>query len=95
MTVGIVATLKIKSGQEGEFETIFRDLMAAVKKNEPGCVMYELFKSKQASTYVVMEQYANAEALAAHSKTAHYMAAGPRLGAVLDGRPQIDILEKI
>ena len=95
MTVGIVATLKIKAGQEGEFEAVFRDLMASVKKNEPDCVMYELFKSKQPSTYVVMEQYANGEALAAHSKTAHYMAAGPKLGAVLDGRPQIEILEKV
>lgn len=95
MTVGIVATLKIKAGQEGEFEAVFRGLMASVKQNEQGCVMYDLFKSKQPSTYVVMEQYANAEALAAHSKTAHYLAAGPKLGAVLDGRPQIEILEKV
>ncbi|MEQ1753733.1 MAG: putative quinol monooxygenase [Micropepsaceae bacterium] len=95
MTVGIVATLKIKAGHETEFESAARELIAAVKKNEPGCLQYELFKSKQPSTYVFMEQYATSEALAAHSKTAHYVAAGPKLGAVLDGRPQIEILEKV
>ena len=95
MTVGIVATLKIKAGHEAEFESAARDLIAAVKKNEPGCLQYELFKSKQPSTYVFMEQYTSGEALAAHGKTAHYVAAGPKLGAVLDGRPQIEILEKV
>lgn len=94
MTVGIIATLKIKPGKEAEFEAVFKDLAAQVKQNEPGCLLYDLFKSKEASTYVVMEQYASGEALAAHGKTAHYLAAGPKLGAVLDGRPQIDILQK-
>lgn len=94
MTVGIIATLKIKPGKEAEFEAVFKDLAAQVKQNEPGCLLYDLFKSKDASTYVVMEQYASGEALAAHGKTSHYMAAGPKLGAVLDGRPQIDILQK-
>lgn len=95
MTIGIVATLKVQAGKEGEFEEIFKGLSAAVKQNEPGCVLYELFKSKQPLTYVVMEQYANGEALAAHGKTAYFLAAGPKLGAVLDGRPQIDILQKV
>jgi len=95
MTIGIVATLKIKAGHEAEFETVARDLVAAVKANEPGCLQYELFKSKQASTYLFLEQYANEQALGAHRETAHYKAAGPKLGAVLDGRPTIEILEKV
>ena len=94
MTVGIIATIKVKPGKEAEFETVFRELAAQVKQNEPGCLLYDLFRSKAPSTYVVMEQYANAEALAAHGKTAHFVAAGPKLGAVLDGRPTIDMLEK-
>ena len=89
-----VTPIKSNAGHEGEFEAVLKDLAAQVKQNEPGCLLYDLFKSKKASTYVVMEQYASGEALAAHGKTAHYMAAGPKLGAVLDGRPQIDILQK-
>lgn len=95
MTVGIVATLKIKAGHEAEFEALAKDLAVAVKANEPGCLQYDLFKSKQASTYVFMERYADGAALAAHGKTPHYTAVGPRLGAVLDGRPTIEILEKV
>lgn len=96
MTLGIVATLKIKPGKESEFEAVFLELQAAVKKNEPGALQYEVFKSKaNASTYIVMEQYKDEAALAAHRTTPHMAAAGPKLGAVLDGRPGIELLEKL
>jgi quinol monooxygenase YgiN len=45
--------------------------------------------------YVVMEQYKSEADLAAHRTTPHMAAAGPKLGAVLDGRPQIEILGKV
>lgn len=95
MTIGIVATLKVKPGKESEFEGVFLDLQASVKKNEPGALQYEVFRSKQPSTYIVMEQYKSEADLAAHRATPHMAAAGPKLGAVLDGRPQIEILEKL
>lgn len=96
MTIGIVATLKVKPGSESEFEAVFRALQAAVKKDEPGALQYEVFKSKaHASTYIVMEQYKSEADLAAHRTTPHMAAAGPKLGAVLDGRPTIEILEKL
>jgi quinol monooxygenase YgiN len=67
-----------------------------VKKNEPGALQYEVFKSKaHASTYIVMEQYKSEADLAAHRTTPHMAAAGPKLGAVLDGRPTLEILEKL
>jgi quinol monooxygenase YgiN len=96
MTIGIVATLKVKAGKEAEFEAIFSELQAQVKANEPGALQYELFKSKaNASTYIVMEQYKTDADLAAHGKTAHFVAAGPKLGGVLDGRPGIEVLQKL
>jgi quinol monooxygenase YgiN len=96
MTIGIVATLKVKPGKEVEFEAVFRELQTAVQKNEPGALQYEVFKSKaNASTYVVMEQYKTEADLAAHRTTAHMAAAGPKLGAVLDGRPGIELLDKL
>ncbi len=96
MTIGIVATLKIKPGKEAEFETIFRELQIIVNKDEPGVIQYEVFKSKsQASTYIVMEQYKTEADLAGHRTTPHMAGAGPKLGAVLDGRPGIEILEKV
>lgn len=96
MAIGIVATLKIKAGREAEFESIFRELQVAVNKNEPGVIQYEVFKSRsQESTYLVMEQYKTEADLGAHRTTPHMVAAGPKLGAVLDGRPGIEVLEKV
>lgn len=96
MTIGIVAHLKVKAGHEQEFEAAFTELQANVKKNEPGALQYEVFKSKADPTmYVVMEQYKSEADLAAHRTTPHMAAAGPKLGAVLDGRPQIEILAKV
>jgi quinol monooxygenase YgiN len=43
-----------------------------------------------------MEQYASQDALKAHGQTEYFKAAGPRLGAVLGGAPEIayyDIVE--
>lgn len=96
MTVGIVAHLKVKEGSQADFEAAFLQLQAAVKKNEPGVIQYEVFKSKaDATMYVVMEQYKTEADLAAHRTMPHMAAAGPKLGAVLDGRPQIEILGKV
>lgn len=95
MTIGIVATLKVKPGKEAEFEAVFLELQGHVKKSEPGALQYELFKSKTPSTYIVMEQYKSEADLAAHRTTPHMAAAGPKLGAVLDGRPGIELLEKL
>ncbi len=96
MTVGIVAHLKVKEGSQADFEAAFLELQAAVKKNEPGVIQYEVFKSKaDATMYVVMEQYKTEADLAAHRTMPHMAAAGPKLGAVLDGRPQIEILGKV
>ena len=46
MTIGIVATLKVKPGKESEFEAVFRDLQGHVAKAEPGCLLYEVFKAR-------------------------------------------------
>lgn len=95
--IGVVAKLKIQDGKQGEFEQVAKDLMAKVKANEPGCLTYQLYKAKGSETdYIFMEQYASAEALQSHGQTDYFKAAGPKLGAVLGGRPEItyyDIVE--
>lgn len=95
--IGVVATLKIAAGKEQEFEQAAKDLMAKVKANEPGCLTYQLYKSKKdADTYIFMEQYANQAALEHHGQTDYFKAAGPKLGVCLSGRPEVqyfDIVE--
>lgn len=95
--IGVVAKLKIQDGKQAEFEQVAKDLMAKVKANEPGCLTYQLYKTKGSTTeYIFMEQYASADALKAHGQTDYFKAAGPKLGAVLGGAPEIqyyDIVE--
>ncbi|MEQ8746879.1 putative quinol monooxygenase [Pyruvatibacter sp.] len=94
--VGIVATLIIQAGKEAEFEAVFKDLRAQVLANEKGCEMYDVYRSKaDASTYVIMERYQDADALKAHGESAHFKAAGPKLGAVLGGAPVLDYLDPV
>ena len=84
MSVGIVATLRIRPGHEQEFEAIFAELAENVRANEPGSQLYKLFRSHtEKSTYVVMEICADAEALATHQQSDHVRAALPKIQAVL------------
>ena len=62
MTRATVATIKVKPGQEAQFEAVTLKLAAAVNANEPGCLLYTLNKGEEASTYVFMERYKDEEA---------------------------------
>ncbi len=94
--IGVIAKLKIQAGKESEFEQVARDLMAKVKANEPGCLTYQLYKSKkEADTYIFMEQYASQSDLEAHGKTDYFKAAGPNLGACLAGAPEISYFDSV
>ncbi len=93
-TVGVVARIKIQAGKEAEAEQVLKDLIASVKANEPDVIVYDLFKSRTAANeYVMLEMYASPEALAAHGKTAHFIAAGPKLGPLLAGPPALEFVD--
>ncbi len=94
MTIGVIATLKIQEGKNAEFEAIFSDLTAQVRANEPGNLFYVLTKSRtDPNTYKVLEAYADQDALTAHGQTEYFKAAGPKMGAFLAGRPEIELLD--
>jgi quinol monooxygenase YgiN len=96
MAIGVVATLKVAEGENSEFESVFRELAAQVKANEPGNKLYQVFKSKaDTQTYVVMEIYADQAALEAHGKSDHFKAAGPKIAPTLGGRPDIQYFDAI
>ena len=57
MAIGIVATLKVKEGEDANFTAIFKELAAAVRAHEPGNSYYDLYKSKtEPHTFVVLER---------------------------------------
>lgn len=94
--IGVIATLKCQPGRGAEMEAAFAALAAEVRTNEPGNRMYQLCKSRaEPDTYKVLELYESEEALKAHGASAHFRAAGPGLGAVLAGRPEIEYLDGV
>ena len=94
--IGVVATLKVQDGKQAEFEAIFTDLAKQVRANEPGNIVYQLTKSRtEANTYKVLELYADEAALKHHGGTEYFKAAGPALGAVLAGRPDVEYLDGV
>ena len=82
--LGVLATLKVQSGKEREFEQAFLEMREAVIKNEPGNKLYDIFRDpKNPGTYIVMEEYVDKEAQDAHGKSDHFKAGGAKVGACL------------
>ena len=96
MTIGVIAVLKIQEGEGAEFEAFFGDLAKQVRANEPGNLAYQLTKSRaEPNTYKVLEVYADQDALTHHGGTDYFKAAGPKFGAVLAGRPEVEYLDGV
>jgi quinol monooxygenase YgiN len=96
MDVGILATIKIKEGTNAAFEAVAKELMAAVRANEPGNKVYQFCKSKtEPTTYVVMEIYSDQAALEAHGKSEHFRTVGAKMGPSMAGRPEIQYFDPI
>jgi quinol monooxygenase YgiN len=94
--IGVVATLTTADGKGPDLEKVFADLAAKVKANEPGCLMYQLTKSRtEPNVYKVLELYASEDALKHHGGTDSFKAAGAGIGACLGGRPSIEYLDAV
>jgi quinol monooxygenase YgiN len=84
-----VVKFKIKPGKEAAFEQAFREMSAGVREHEPGNVYYELYRTTdEPQTYVVLEHYKDAAAVAAHGKSPHAQKLIAALHDMLDGPPQ-------
>lgn len=91
--IGVVATLTVAEGKNGEFEAVFGELAAAVAANEPGNEFYALHQSKDnPQVYKVLERYSDQAALDAHGKSDHFRAAGPKLAPCMAAAPVIEYL---
>jgi quinol monooxygenase YgiN len=94
--IGVVATLKVQVEKAAEFEAVFLDLAATVKANEPGCLTYQLTKSRtEPGVYKVLELYADEDSLKAHGKTDYFKAAGAKMGPTMAGAPVVEYLDAV
>jgi quinol monooxygenase YgiN len=86
---GVVVTMKIKDGSQRDFEKHANEMAKLAKANEPGCLLWSLFKAEEPNVYVIMERYVDDAALAAHRANAPYNELAKGIGAFLDGRPTL------
>lgn len=74
--IGGLKHVVVNEGHEPAFLELFRTLKSEMTKHEPGCVYYDLYRSRKAPrTYVVTERYRDEAAFREH-QTSEY---GPPL----------------
>ena len=93
--IGVIATLKVQDGKQAGFEDLMKELAAQVRANEPDCTFYQLHKTDDPTSYIMLEQYTSEAALGAHRDTPHFKELGGRLGEFLGGAPDIQILPAV
>jgi quinol monooxygenase YgiN len=87
MAIGLTVQFTIQEGSNEEFEAGFAKASAAVKAQDEGCEMYDLFRSCDDPTrYVMVERWTSQELLDAHMKSPS-MAGMAALGPHFAGAP--------
>ena len=82
--VGGLKTVTVLEGKENEFVSLFIELATKVRDHDKECNYYDLYKSKQSRTYLVMEQYENSNALQRHQKSDYGKYYFPKIRELLE-----------
>ncbi|OMC34903.1 antibiotic biosynthesis monooxygenase [Mycobacterium sp. GA-1841] len=92
MPVVVVATMKAKPESVDAVREACTKAVAAVHE-EPGCQLYSLHETD--GTFVFVEQWADADALKTHSSAPAIGALFGSVGELLDGAPDIKMLQPV
>ena len=92
---GIVATIKVKDGMADDFVGAAMNLVEAVNANEPDCLLYQLYRTDDAHTFVFMERYKDAAAPEFHRNSDHFKTLAAAMGPFMAGRPDVQRMEEI
>lgn len=85
MHIGGLKTILVKDGHEQEFETLFREMRAAIAESEPDCLYYSLLKSRtNPCAYIVEEQYRDQAAFDTHQSSEYGKIYFPKIRAILE-----------
>ncbi|PLK49685.1 putative quinol monooxygenase [Uliginosibacterium sp. TH139] len=76
--INLLVLIEVQPGKRAIQIEAFEALRPLVLA-EPGCIQYELFSDEEdENKFILVERWASQEALAAHGKTAHMLAAVAR-----------------
>lgn len=93
--IRLVAIVQAKPGHE---ESVADILIAAVEpsRSEDGCLEYVLHQDREvAGRFVLIERWTDADALAAHDRTAHFLRLGQALPPHVEGGAEILRLRRL
>jgi len=89
----VVATVKVKQDKLDEAMGFFKELAAGVLANEPGTLAYVIHQRRDdPCSVVVYEKYESDAAFAIHGQ--NLAAKGAEFGALMDGPPDVVILDE-
>lgn len=89
--ISVIAKATAQDGKRDELVAAFQELMDHVE-NEEGTLTYILVTDDQdENTVWFYEEYHDGDALAAHGASEAMKEIGPKLGAVLAGRPEVRV----
>jgi quinol monooxygenase YgiN len=95
MTV-FIATLKIKPGQEAEFERLQRELSELTHASEPDTKVYDIIRSRdQPDTYLVYGRFTDEAAYQFHQGTAFHERLVPPILATVTGEMDLKFYDFI
>jgi quinol monooxygenase YgiN len=86
MSTTFIATLKIKSGREAEFEKLQQELSRLTHESEPDALVYDVIKHReQPRTYVVYSRFRDNAAFELHMKSPIHERLVPPIIDCVDG----------
>ena len=92
----MVVKFKAKPGKSEEMKAFWLEMQKEVAKSEPGNVQYDLLVlAGDPDTYVIIEHYKDAAAVAAHGQSDKAKAMFAKLGELMDGAPQADYMRLV
>ncbi|MCH9669698.1 MAG: antibiotic biosynthesis monooxygenase [Actinomycetia bacterium] len=92
MPIVVIATMTAKPESVAAVRNACMQAIETVH-SEPGCELYALHEADR--TFVFIEQWADADALQAHSKAPSVAALFGAIGEHLDGAPDVKMLQPV
>ncbi|MFT5702262.1 MAG: quinol monooxygenase YgiN [Desulforhopalus sp.] len=91
--IAVVAVLKAKTGKEEALGEALAKLVSPSREDD-GCISYDLHRnSDDRSVFIFYERWESRELLDQHLAQPHLTAFGEKAGDLLDGPPDVKILE--
>lgn len=80
----LLAHITVRSGSEGRFEQIARELYERTHADEPDVVRYEYWRGADERTYYSLLSFTDHRAFIVHQTSDHHETASPRIGEVVE-----------